>query len=629
MAQETAKTIFSGKDLSYHIGKQVLLDNAALSIFEGERIALVGRNGCGKSTFMKILTGREKVTQGMLAFARDLRVSYLPQEFSIDEDKTVYENVRAGMNWFEDLLRQYEKSPHGSREHELAEAQINLHNAWDLEYKISSVMERLDVPTRDLKCAKLSGGEKRRTALAAAVVGEPDLLLLDEPTNHLDTDTVIWIENFLAAYRGTCMFVTHDRYFLDRIATRIVELDNGQFYSYDGSYTDFIEAKSEREHAEDEQESRRIAFLRSEVEWIRRSPKARLKRNLGRVKRFEATTAENAPARAQNIDLLIPPATRLGNKTVELKEVSISFGSKTLFSGFSHEFIPGSRTGIVGPNGCGKTSLLKLIVGELEPTEGKIETASNIEFNYIDQNRITLNSDNTVFEEIGEGNQTTQVGDRKISVWSYLNRFLFTEERINTRIDRLSGGERARLILAKILKAGGNFLVFDEPTNDLDLPTLRLLEEALVQYQGCVLVVSHDRYFLNRVCNSIIAFDDNGKLSSGIGDYDYFLNRRTAITPQPQTNTLKNKAESTPPVSTSSNKRSISWKEQKELDSMEERITDIENNISRIEQIFAKSDFYEKYGEQTAELTAELQHLKSELETLFARWQELEDLKNC
>lgn len=626
MAQDTTKTIFSGKDLSLHIGKQILLDNATISIFEGERIALVGRNGCGKSTFLKILAGREKAPQGALAFARDLRVSYLPQEFSINENDTVYENVSAGMKWFEGLLQQYENSPHNSRAHELAEIEINKHNAWDLEYKISSVMERLNVPERDRKCADLSGGEKRRTALAAAVVGEPDLLLLDEPTNHLDTDTVIWIENFLASYRGTCMFVTHDRYFLDRVATRIVELVNGQFYSYQGGYSDFIVAKAEREHAEDEEESRRQSFLRSEVEWVRRSPKARLKRNMGRVKRFDAIADSDAPARDRDINLIIPPASRLGNKTVELKNISLAFGDHVLFSDFNHEFIPGSRTGIVGPNGCGKTSLLKLITGQLHPSSGTIETAATIQFNYIDQNRITLNLQNTVFEEIGEGNQTTQVGDQRISVWTYLNRFLFSNETINTRIDRLSGGERARLMLAKILKKGGNFLILDEPTNDLDLPTLRLLEEALACYQGCVVVVSHDRYFLNRVCNSIIAMDGNGGIVAGIGDYDYYLNRRVDETPAPEITKESKPTEPEPP--TQEVTRKLTWKEQRELDGMEKKIGKVEKNITRLENIFIATDFFEKHGDQTAELTAELEASKSELDQLFERWQELEDIES-
>ncbi len=626
MAQDTTKTIFSGKDLALHIGKQILLDNATISIFEGERIALVGRNGCGKSTFLKILAGREKAPQGALAFARDLRVSYLPQEFSINENDTVYENVSAGMKWFEGLLQQYENSPHNSRAHELAEIEINKHNAWDLEYKISSVMERLNVPERDRKCADLSGGEKRRTALAAAVVGEPDLLLLDEPTNHLDTDTVIWIENFLASYRGTCMFVTHDRYFLDRVATRIVELVNGQFYSYQGGYSDFIVAKAEREHAEDEEESRRQSFLRSEVEWVRRSPKARLKRNMGRVKRFDAIADSDAPARDRDINLIIPPASRLGNKTVELKNISLAFGDHVLFSDFNHEFIPGSRTGIVGPNGCGKTSLLKLITGQLHPSSGTIETAATIQFNYIDQNRITLNLQNTVFEEIGEGNQTTQVGDQRISVWTYLNRFLFSNETINTRIDRLSGGERARLMLAKILKKGGNFLILDEPTNDLDLPTLRLLEEALACYQGCVVVVSHDRYFLNRVCNSIIAMDGNGGIVAGIGDYDYYLNRRVDETPVPEITKESKPTEPEPP--TQEVTRKLTWKEQRELDGMEKKIGKVEKNITRLENIFIATDFFEKHGDQTAELTAELEASKSELDQLFERWQELEDIES-
>ncbi len=604
------------------IGNQVLLDNTALSIFEGERVALVGRNGCGKSTLMKILAGRENAPQGTLAFARDLRVSYLPQEFTLEETRSVLDYIRSGLGYFEDLLERYEKDPHDA----IVEAEIKKHNAWNLDNKIAAVVEKLNIPPGDRLCSELSGGEKRRVALAAAVVGEPDLLLLDEPTNHLDAETVVWIENFLASYRGTCMFVTHDRYFLDRVATRIIELSNGKIYSYDGNYEDYIEAKAEREYAEDEQESRRQAFLRSEIEWIRRSPKARLKRNLGRVKRYEDIQSRSGPAHDQQVDLIIPEASHLGNKTISLENISLAFGERQLFREFSYEFTPGSRVGIIGANGAGKTSLLKIITGQLEPSTGKVDIAPLVDFNFVDQERMTLNPENTVFDEIGEGNQFTEFGGRKVSVWTYLRKFLFADERINTRVDRLSGGERARLLLAKILKRGGNFLILDEPTNDLDLPTLRMLEEALAAYQGCVVVVSHDRYFLNRVCTSMIALDGHGGITSGVGDFDYFTDKLKTPKESPKASAAPPSAPA--PANSPQKTRRITWKEQQELDGMEERIASTEARISELETLFSMPNFFEQYGPCTDELTNELEATKERLDQLFARWEELEKVRN-
>lgn len=613
-----AVSVFSGSDLKLNIGSQVLLDNTSLSIYEGERVALVGRNGCGKSTLLKIIAGEETAPEGTLAFARNMRVAYLPQEFQLDTAETVAEYIHGGLDYFESLLKRYEKHPGD----QLLEAEINKHNAWNLEVKVAIVSEKLHIPSPERHCSGLSGGEKRRVALARAVVGEPDLLLLDEPTNHLDNETVVWIENFLASYRGTCIFVTHDRYFLDRVATRIIELVNGQIYSYDGSYADFLEAKAEREYAEDEQEARRQSFLRSEVDWVRRSPKARLKRNLGRVKRYDEILSQNGPKREREVELIIPEPPRLGNKSISLTDISLSFGDKKLLENFSYEFEPGNRIGIIGANGTGKTSLLKIITGQLQPTSGKVEIANLVEFNYVDQERMTLNPQNTVFDEIGEGNQFTMVGSHKVSVWTYLRRFLFADDRINTRVDRLSGGERARLILAKILKRGGNFLILDEPTNDLDLPTLRMLEEALASFPGTVVVVSHDRYFLNRICTAMIALDGKGGVITGVGDYDYFaakmLTSPVDVTEKPKQTPLS----SPQPAKT----RKLTWKEQQELNGMEDKIATSEARIQELENLFSSPDFYEKHGQQSVELTNELEAAREDLETLYSRWEELENI---
>ena len=619
-----AKVIFSADGLSFSIGTQQLLDDTGMTAHEGERIALVGRNGAGKSTFLRIITGEELIIDGKIIYARDLRINFLKQDFTLDESRTVYENIHDGLEYFIDLLHKYETLPLNSPEHTRLEQEINKHNAWNPEQRMKEIMTRLNTPDPDRKCDTLSGGEKRRVALARTVVSEPDLLLLDEPTNHLDTETINWIEDYLAAYRGTCVFITHDRYFLDRVATRVIELDNGKLYSYDGSYAAFLEGKAEREEREDAKDAKRRKFLRSEIDWVSRSPKARLRRNLGRLKRFNEAAAETNVQRVGDIDLVIPDASRLGNKVVDLKDVSLQFDGVTYIPKFNFEFEAGCKIGIVGRNGTGKTSLLKIITGQLSPTTGSAEIAPTVEFNYVDQGRLKLNPERTVFEEIGEGSEFVTLGEERIGIWGYLKRFLFEDERIKTQIKYLSGGEKARLILAKILKQGGNFLILDEPTNDLDLSTLRLLEEALEQYKGCVIVVSHDRYFLNRICSGIIAFEGDAKVEYTLGDYDYYLEKRKERDKRIIKKEVKKESASSP-APPPQNPKKLSYKDQRELDSMEERVMKIDAEIERIEAMFADPDFFQKYGDQSAELHSELTELKEKSENLYDRWEELEN----
>ena len=619
--------LWAAEELSLSIGRQTLYDNTEFSIAGGERVGLVGRNGSGKSTLFRLITGEELPGGGSITRARELRVALLPQEFRLDGSRTIAENVAEGLAWFRELQHKFETISVNSPEHAAIDHQLMLHDGWNLDNKLDLVLEKLGLTDRDRLCGTLSGGEQRRVALARAIVAEPDLLLLDEPTNHLDVGTVEWIENFLADYRGSCLFITHDRCFLDRISTRIVELSHGKFYSYQGSYADFLAAKAERETREDIAEEKRRSFLRSEIEWVRRSPKARLKRNLGRMKRFDEIAARSGPIRDSDMELLIPTVTRLGNKTVELKNISLSFGDRKIIDDFSFEFEAGSRIGIVGPNGIGKSTLLKIITGALVPDRGEAIAAPTVEFNYIDQSRLVLDPEKSVLEEIGEGVENVQLGTEKISVWGYLKRFLFEDERINTKIKYLSGGERARLTLAKILKQGGNFLILDEPTNDLDLSSLRLLEEALLSYGGCLLVVSHDRYFLNRVCTGILTFDPGGKIVYTPGDYDYSLEkrreRRAAAEPVPVRETAKTSAAPSPAPARAP--RKLSFKENRELEGMEEAVTAAESKIAEIEACFGDPDFFEKYGSRSAELQRELDAARAEAARLYQRWEELEN----
>ncbi len=617
--------LWAAEELSLSIGRQTLYDNTEFSISGGERVGLIGRNGSGKSTLFRLITGEELPGCGSITRARELRVALLPQEFRLDGGRTIAENVVEGLAWFRELQHKFETISVSSPEHAAIDHQLMLHDGWNLDNKLDLVLEKLGLNDRERLCGTLSGGEQRRVALARAIVAEPDLLLLDEPTNQLDVGTVEWIETFLADYRGSCLFITHDRCFLDRISTRIVELSHGKFYSCQGSYADFLAAKAERETREDIAEEKRRSFLRSEIEWVRRSPKARLKRNLGRMKRFDEIAARSGPVRDSDMELLIPAASRLGNKTVELKNISLSFGERKIIDDFSFEFEAGSRIGIVGPNGIGKSTLLKIITGALVPDCGEAIAAPTVEFNYIDQSRSVLDPEKSVLEEIGEGVENVQLGIEKISVWGYLKRFLFEDERINTKIKYLSGGERARLTLAKILKRGGNFLILDEPTNDLDLSSLRLLEEALLSYGGCLVVVSHDRYFLNRVCTGILTFDPGGKIVYTPGDYDYSLEKRRARRAASEPVQVRETAKISAAPSLARTPRKLSFKENRELEGMEEAIIAAEGKIAEIEACFGDPDFFEKYGSRSAELQRELDTARVEAARLYQRWEELEN----
>lgn len=619
--------LWAAEELSLAIGRQTLYDNAEFFINAGERVGLIGRNGSGKSTLLRLITGEELPGSGNLTRARNLRVAVLPQDFEIDNGRSIADNVRDGLAWFLKLQKKFETVSVNSPEHAEIDHLLMLHDGWNLDTKVEQVLAKLGLSDPQRPCDKLSGGEKRRVALARAIISEPDLLLLDEPTNHLDVAAVEWIEKFLAEYRGSCLFVTHDRYFLDRIATRIVELSHGKLYSYQGSYSDFLAAKAERELNEDILDAKRRSFLRREVEWVRRSPKARLKRNLGRMKRYDEIAAQSGPVRDSDMELLIPTAYRLGNKTVDLKGVEQKFGDRVIIDHLDFEFEPRSRIGIVGPNGAGKSTLLKLITQQMQPTKGEVSIASTVEFNYIDQSRVALDPEKSVADEISEGVETIQLGAEKISVWGYLKRFLFEDERINTKVKYLSGGEKARLTLAKILKQGGNFLILDEPTNDLDLSSLRLLEEALATYLGCVIVVSHDRYFLNRVCTGILAFEAGGKVVYNPGDYDYYLEKRrereaAALAAAEPARPAKPQSSAPPPAP--KERRKLSYKEQRELDGMEEAIAAAEEKVSEIETCFSDPDFFAKYGSRAAELQRQLDDAKAECARLYERWDELE-----
>src|SRR3954451_20994909 len=526
MSEPVVNAIASANELVVRFGNQVVLDRATISIVEGERVGLVGRNGTGKSTFIQIAAGVMQPDAGEFVTRRDLVTGYMPQMFELDEDATVHANILSGAQRILDLISEYERVPPESARSAEVLDQITHFDGWNLEHRAKSLITNLHAPDPERVVRQLSGGEKRRVALCRALLARPDFLILDEPTNHLDTESIEWLEDFLARYSGTCLFVTHDRYFLDRIATRVVELSRGKFHSYDGNYTDYLLARAERAAVEEMQEHKRQRFLKRELAWVRKAPRARRTKSVDRVERYFEMAAQDAPEAEIDVDLIIPPAPKLANRVIELREVGMELGGCTLFRDLSLNIAAGERLGIVGRNGVGKSTLLKIMLGQLEPARGEVEIGARTEINYVDQNRVMLDDAKTVWEEVGEGSEYVRLGQENITLRGYLRRFLFTEDRINTKIDQLSGGERSRVLLAKILKRGGNVLILDEPTNDLDLGTLRLLEEALVAFKGTVTVVSHDRYFLNRVCTAILAFEGDGVVRYSVGNSDYNLEKR-------------------------------------------------------------------------------------------------------
>ena len=629
MSVNIGPVIFTVENLNLTIGEQLLLDNASLTVHEGERIGLVGRNGCGKSSFMKIINGDEVSDSGNIMYKRDLTSAYLPQHFDLNPDLTVYECIKSGAEKILELLHRYEALPPESNEAHQLEEEITRHDGWNIDVRIKRFVQDLNIPPLDKKVGVLSGGEKRRVALARTIIGMPDLLILDEPTNHLDTDSIEWLENFISNYSGTVIFVTHDRYFLDNLATKIVELNRGIFYVYEGNYSDFIIGKARRDEIEEKIEEKRQGFLRREIKWIRSSPKARTGKSKSRIDRFEAAASSLPPDKELDVDLVIPPALRIGNKIAEIKNISFSYNDKNIISDFSYAFNHGDKIGLIGRNGVGKTTLLKILQNELKPTKGIVDISENVVFNYVDQGRLKLNEENTVYDEIGEGYDHIKMGNDKISIWTYLKRFLFEDSRIKTQIKYLSGGEKGRLILAKLLKKESNFIILDEPTNDLDLQTLRVLEETLALYKGCVILVSHDRYFMDRICNGIISMDGTGRAEYCAGNYFYYKEKLAERSKENKKEISQEKTEDNQKKKIKeTQKRKFTWKEKIEFESMEEKVLETEEKISNIEHKFSDPKFYEKYAADSEKMNKELEQLKAELENLYSRWAELEEINS-
>ena len=619
--------LISAQDLVLNINDRALLDRASLALSAGDRIGLVGRNGAGKSTFMRLLAGEAEADDGVITRRRELVTGYLSQAFELDPEITVIEAARDGARHVLALIHEFENLPGYSSRHDHLEERIQQLEGWTVDSRVRTALNQLGCPPDDRKIGGLSGGERRRVALARALIARPDFLMLDEPTNHLDTESVEWITEFLAGYPGGLLVVTHDRHFLDSVATTIVELRNGKFERYDGNYSEYLLQRAEKLATEELTEHKRQMFLRREIEWVRRRPKAQTSKSQARLDRFSAAESSGPPPSESEMELVIPPPPPLGNRVVDIEGVGMQFGGRRLFSDLSLNFAGGTRIGVTGRNGLGKTTLLRILLGEMPPTEGDVRIGSLTRFNYVDQGRLRVNEERTVLEEVSDGTEWVQWGDEKLSLRGYLKRFLFTDDRITTQVKHLSGGERSRLLLARVLKRGGNFLVLDEPTNDLDLQTMRVLEEALTLFPGCVLVVSHDRYFLNRVCTGILAFEGEGQVTFSEGNYDYYLEKRRRAASGSGGGAREFKVTGSPAGSKAGKPRKLSFKEQRELEGIEAVIQVAEAEVTEREAQFVDPEFVRKNGARMQALLAELETSKAKGAVLYARWEELEAVR--
>ena len=526
-------------------GKQIL-KNIYLSFYYGAKIGILGLNGSGKSTVMRIIAGLDDKYQGDVVFSDGYSVGYLPQEPELDESKTVKEIVQEGVQETVDVLAEYEEINNGFMDEEImndpdkmnaliekqakVQDRIDQLNAWDLDSKLDLAMDALRTPDGDSPITNLSGGEKRRVALCRLLLQEPDILLLDEPTNHLDAESVHWLEQHLAQYKGTVIAVTHDRYFLDNVAGWILELDRGEGIPYKGNYSSWLEQKSDRLAKEEKQESKHQKALKRELEWSRKGAKGRQSKGKARLNNYEAMLSEDIKDKEARIEIPIPNGPRLGNEVIEAIDVAKGYDDRLLYESLNFKLPPAGIVGIIGPNGAGKTTLFRMIMGEETPNQGEFKVGSTVKIGYVDQQHAALDPKSSVYDVISGGNEVIEVGGKTINSRAYVSRFNFSGSDQQKKVGVLSGGERNRLHLAMTLKTEANVLLLDEPTNDIDINTLRALEEGIESFAGCAVVISHDRWFLDRICTHILAFEGDSSVYYFEGSYsEYEENRKKRL----------------------------------------------------------------------------------------------------
>lgn len=627
-------SILSLDNACFAVGHHPLLDHASLQMDAGEKIGFIGRNGAGKSTLLKILAGVQKLDDGILTIQNDQKIVYVPQESFYDPQATIFDTIAQGLGELQNLLHEYhELSQNISDEkslNRLTELQNELENrnGWQFDALIAQTLSELNLPENEI-IANLSGGQKKRVALAQAWVQKPDILLLDEPTNHLDIEAIEWMENLLSNFAGSLIVVTHDRRFLDKVATRIVELDRGHLRSYPGSFSAYSEKKAQELAVEVEHNRLFDKFHAQEEAWIRKGIEARRTRNQGRVKRLEQLRRERAARREVQgqVSFNLNRGEASGKIIAELEHAAFSYGNHIIMRDFSAVIQRGDKIGLIGPNGVGKTTFLKLILGELQPTSGKIRLGSRQEVAYFDQFRSALNENDTVFDTIGQGNDYVEIGGQRKHVIGYLEEFLFSPARVRSEVKSLSGGERNRLLLAKLFTRAANILVLDEPTNDLDIDTQELLEELLRDYTGTVFLVSHDRTFLDNVVTQSIVFSGNGQLKEYIGGYQDYINaqkrEQSLQVPLNITNKANNNtADKTRPKNRRSEK--LSFNEQRELDSLPDTIAALEEEQTELNNKLSDPEIFKNDYKQAAQWQARVAEIEELLLENLERWETLE-----
>jgi len=534
------KVIFSMEGVSKtYPPKKKVLNNVWLSFYYGAKIGVLGLNGSGKSSLLKIIAGIDDNYEGKVAFDKDYKIGYLAQEPDLDESKTVKEVVQEGVQYIVDVVNEYDavnakfEEPMSDdemttlleKQGDLAE-KMDLYNAWELDHKLDLAMDSLRLPPDDQSISVLSGGERRRVALCRLLLSQPDILLLDEPTNHLDAESVHWLEQFLKSFPGTVIAVTHDRYFLDNVAGWILELDRGEGIPWEGNYSSWLDQKSTRLEQEEKQESKRKKALKRELEWSRMAPKARQAKGKARLNAYDKLAGEEVKEKERNLELFIPPGPRLGDQVIDFKNVNKSFGNRQLIEDLNFSVPKNAIVGIIGANGVGKSTLFKMIMGEEQPDSGNITIGSTVHLSYVDQSHKDLLPEKTVFEIVGAGNEIIEIGNKELNVRAYVSKFNFTGADQQKKLEVMSGGERNRVHLAITLKEGGNVLLLDEPTNDIDVNTLRALEEAIENFAGCVLVISHDRWFIDRLATHVLAFEDDAKVRFFEGNFSSYEDQK-------------------------------------------------------------------------------------------------------
>lgn len=622
-------TLLALQSISFSIG-QPLLENVDLSIEAGERICVVGRNGAGKSTLLRIIGGELVPDDGRIQRSPGLRVARLEQEVPGELEGTVFSVVAAGLGELGACLTQYHSlaaSMDGEQDEKRfadLHSRIDAADAWDLERNVDAVLSRLQLDGT-ASFASMSGGLKRRVLLARALVIQPDILLLDEPTNHLDIAAIAWLEELVRDFAGAVVFITHDRSFLRALATRIVEIDRGQVTSWPGDYDNYLRRREERLHAEELADAQFDKRLAQEEVWIRQGIKARRTRNEGRVRALQAMRRERAQRRstAGNANMRLVEGERSGRLVIRARDVRYSWGENCVVDGFSTTIMRGDRIGIIGPNGSGKTTLIKLLLGQLEPDSGEVQTGTALQVAWFDQHRSALRDDLSIIDNVADGREFIELDGTRKHIIGYLQDFLFSPERARAPIERLSGGERNRLMLAKLFAQPSNLLVMDEPTNDLDIETLELLEDLLADYAGTLLLVSHDRAFLDAVVTSSIVFEGNGKIAEYVGGYsDWLRQRPTEPGPATQQSAAPRRQERTQPHSS----RKLGYRETRELAALPAEIEALEAQVADKLQRMAEPEFYTADSTHIVAANEELAALQRTLQTTYKRWETLESM---